>query len=64
MRGTRDAAGGRERHAASPHYERCIDFCASYDQNCFDPDHDDLPLADFAPLVEEIFSRTPREHRA
>ncbi len=59
--GDRDA---RERYAASPHYERCIDFCASYDQNCFDPDHDDLPLEDFVPLVEEIFARPAREYRA
>ncbi|MCY3786313.1 MAG: HD domain-containing protein [bacterium] len=53
----------RERHMASPHYDRCVDFCASYDQNCFDPHHDDLPLGDFAPLVEEIFARPAREHR-
>lgn len=59
--GDRDA---RERHMASPHYDRCVDFCASYDQNCFDPNHDDLPLEEFAPLVEEIFSRTPQEYRA
>ena len=55
--GDRDA---RERHAGSPHYDRCIDFCTSYDQNCFDPRHDDLPLDDFIPLVEEVFARTPR----
>ena len=59
--GDRDA---RERHAGSPHYDRCIDFCASYDQNCFDPRHDDLPLNDFIPLVEEIFARTPRANGA
>lgn len=55
--GDRDA---RERHVASPHYDRCVDFCASYDQNCFDPDYDDLPLEDFVPLVTEVFGRTPR----
>ena len=37
----------RERYADSPHYDRCVDFCASYDQNCFDPDYDELPLEDF-----------------
>ena len=54
----------RERHAASPYYDRCIDFCASYDQNSFDPHYDDLPLEDFVPLVEEVFTRTPQEYRA
>ena len=50
----------RERCADSPHYDRCVDFCASYDQNCFDPDYDDLPFEDFVPLLEEVFARPPR----
>lgn len=50
----------RERHAASPYYDRCVDFCASYDQNCFDPNYDDLPLDEFMPLLKEVFSRTPK----
>ena len=50
----------RERYAASPHYDRCVDFCASYDQNCFDPEYDDLPMEDFVPLLEEVFSRPPQ----
>ncbi len=54
----------RERHAGSPYYDRCVDFCASYDQNSFDPRYDDLPLEDFVPLVEEIFTCTPQEYRA
>ena len=47
----------RERYAESPHYDRCVDFCASYDQNCFDPKYDDLTMEDFVPLLEEVFSR-------
>ena len=50
----------RERYLESPHYDRCVDFCASYDQNCFDPAYDDLPMEDFVPLLEEVFSRPPR----
>lgn len=50
----------RERYADSPYYERCVDFCASYDQNCFDPDYDELALEDFIPLLNEVFSRPPR----
>ena len=49
----------RERYAASPHYDRCVDFCASYDQNCFDPAYDDLAMEEFVPLLEDVFSRPP-----
>ena len=35
------------------------DFCTNYDQNCFDPDYDDLPIEDFIPLLEAVFARTP-----
>ncbi len=49
----------RERYADSPYYDRCVDFCAYYDQNCFDPNHDDLALEDFLPLVHEVFARSP-----
>lgn len=57
--GDRDA---RERYAEDPYYDRCVDFCASYDQNCFDPGYDDLALEEFVPLLTEVFSRPPR-HR-
>ncbi len=50
----------RERYSESPHYDRCVDFCASYDQNCFDPAYDDLPMQDFVPLLEDVFSRPPQ----
>lgn len=55
--GDRDA---RERVASSPHYERCVDFCANYDQNCFDPEYDDLGLEEFRPMIAEIVSRPRR----
>ena len=50
----------RERYAESPHYDRCLDFCASYDQNCFDPTYGDLPMEEFVPLLHEVFSRPAR----
>ena len=50
----------RERYAESPHYDRCVDFCTSYDQNCFDPAYDDLPMEDFVPLLEEVLLRPPQ----
>lgn len=55
--GDRDA---RDRFADSPYHDRCVDFCANYDQNCFDPAHADLPLEEFRPLVAEVFSRPSR----
>ena len=55
-----DDRHAREQFRSSPHYDRCVDFCANYDQNCFDPNHDDLPLEEFRPLVTEVFSRPSR----
>ena len=52
--GDRDA---RERYMSSPHYDKCVDFCAEYDQNCFDPKYDVMDLEDFRPMVEEVFAR-------
>ncbi len=50
----------RDRYADAPHYEACIRFCHEYDQNCFDPDYDTLPLETFRPLLDEVFSRPSR----
>lgn len=50
----------RELFADEPHYEACVAFCENYDQNCFDPDYDTLPLRDFVPMLEEVFSRESR----
>ena len=37
----------------------CVEFCAKYDQNCFDPAYDTLPLEFFEPMVQRLFA-TPR----
>jgi predicted HD phosphohydrolase len=47
----------REQYAASPHYDACVDFCANYDQNCFDPHYDTMPLEAFRPMLDEVFAR-------
>jgi len=52
--GDRDA---RERHADNPFYDECVHFCESYDQNCFDPSYDVLPIEEFRPLLDEVFAR-------
>ncbi|RKF14135.1 HD domain-containing protein [Roseovarius spongiae] len=49
----------RERHRGHPYFDDCAEFCERWDQASFDPDYDDLPLDFFAPMVEEVFARTP-----
>ena len=46
----------RERYRGHPWFDACADFCERYDQNCFDPDYESLPLERFEPLVREVFS--------
>lgn len=48
---------GRDVYAEHEHYEACVRFCENYDQNCFDPDYPTLPVEDFIPMMEEVFSR-------
>ncbi len=31
-------------------------FCENYDQNCFDPDYDTLPLEFFEPMLRRVCS--------
>ena len=42
------------------YYEACVNFCANYDQNCFDPDYPTLPIENFIPMMGELFSRESR----
>ncbi|WP_171048969.1 HD domain-containing protein [Sulfitobacter sp. BSw21498] len=49
----------RDRSKDSPYFDDCAAFCENWDQASFDPDYDDLPLKFFAPMVEEVFARTP-----
>jgi predicted HD phosphohydrolase len=47
----------RDRYAGHPWYGDCVEFCEQFDQNCFDPDYDSLPLEFFRPIVEQVFAR-------
>jgi predicted HD phosphohydrolase len=49
----------RDQFRGHPWYDATVEFCERYDENCFDPDYDSLPLAHFAPLVETVFTREP-----
>jgi predicted HD phosphohydrolase len=53
----------RERLRGHRWYDSCAHFCEHYDQASFDPGFPTLPLADFAPLIRRIFSRTPHDPR-
>jgi len=49
----------RDRHADSPYFEDCAQFCERWDQSSFDPDYDTKPIEFFADMVREVFARTP-----
>jgi predicted HD phosphohydrolase len=49
----------RDIYMDHPFYDATVQFCANWDQNCFDPSYDTLPLEHFEPLVRELFGRTP-----
>ena len=51
----------RDRHKDHPSYQATVEFCAKYDQNCFDPDYPTLPLEHFEPMVRELFARAPHD---
>lgn len=47
----------RDKYRDHPYYDDCAEFCEKYDQNCFDPAYDSLPLEFFEPIVRRLFSR-------
>ena len=52
---------GRDRYREHPYYDSCVRFCERWDQASFDPDYPTHPLEHFAPMVREVFSRTPQQ---
>lgn len=51
----------RDRHKAHRWYQATVDFCENYDQNCFDPDYDTLPLDFFEPMLRRVCSNPSQE---
>lgn len=47
----------RDKYKDHPYYDDCVEFCEKYDQNCFDPDYDSLPLSFFEPLIHRVFGK-------
>jgi predicted HD phosphohydrolase len=50
----------RDRFRGHPHYDACVEFCERYDQNCFDPGYESLPVEFFEPMVQRVFAE-PRQ---
>ena len=46
----------RDRFKDSPWFDACAEFCAKYDQNCFDPGFESLPVEFFEPMVRRVFA--------
>ena len=49
----------RDRHKDHPCFDDNAQFCERWDQASFDPAYDTLPLDFFAPMVRDLFDRTP-----
>ncbi len=49
----------RDAYLDHPYFDDCATFCERWDQSSFDPDYDTLSLEFFAPMVREVFARTP-----
>ena len=50
----------RDQFAANENWEACAEFCEKYDQNCFDPDYDNMPIQAFEPMVRRVFEKPKR----
>jgi predicted HD phosphohydrolase len=48
----------RDRYADDEWYRDTVEFCHEFDQNCFDPEYDTLPLETFEPMVRRLFEKT------
>ena len=46
----------RDRWKDNPNYDLTVEFCELYDQNCFDPAYDSLPIEVFEPMVRRVFA--------
>lgn len=51
-----DDPDARDRYRDHPWFDACAEFCAEYDQNCFDPAYESLPLEHFEPMVRRVFA--------
>ncbi len=50
----------RDRFKNDEHFRDTAEFCAKYDQNCFDAEYDTMPLEEFELMVRNVFARRPK----
>lgn len=50
----------RDRYRDHEYFRDTAEFCAKYDQNCFDPEYENMPLEAFEPMVRKVLSGRPR----
>jgi len=50
----------RDRYKGHEWFADCATFCEKYDQNCFDSEYENLPLAFFEPMVRQVFAKPKR----
>ena len=55
-RQTGEDPDARERYRGHEWFDDCAEFCEIYDQNCFDPAYESLPISRFEPIVRRVFS--------
>lgn len=53
---TGEDPNARDRYRDHEWFDACAEFCERYDQNCFDPDYESLPLEFFEPMVRRVFA--------
>ena len=47
----------RDQFKGHEHFNHCAEFCHKYDQKAFDPAFTSMPLTEFEPMVERVFSQ-------
>jgi hypothetical protein len=52
---TGDDPNARDIYRDHPSFHACAEFCALYDQNCFDPNFESDPIESIVPVVERVF---------
>ncbi len=48
---------GRDEYVTSPFYDQTVEFCAQYDEICFDPDFPAEPIETFVPMVHRVLRK-------
>ena len=51
----------RDIYKDHPWYEDTVEFCEKYDQNCFDPDYESLPMDFFEPMLRRVIATRKHE---